>query len=72
MLLGTHSSSRMRIAHERHLGIFENLNREFPAHRRKIIQEDFQRIACFQVLEDDAHGHPGTNENGRSAKDLRI
>ena len=71
-LLGTDSSSRMCIVHEGHLGIFQNLNREFPAHGRKIIQEDFQRIACFQVLEDDADGHSGANENRRSAKDLRV
>ena len=36
------SSSRMRIEHERHLGIFENLNGEFQTYGGEVFQENFQ------------------------------
>ena len=40
MRLRADSSSRMRIEHERRLGVFENLNSELPTDRRKVPQKD--------------------------------
>ncbi len=62
----------MRIKHQGHLGVFENLNRKCPADRGKVFQEDFQGIASFQMFEDDANGHPGADENGCSAEDVGV
>jgi hypothetical protein len=69
---GTDSSSRMRIVHEGYLGVFKNLNCEFSAHRWEVLKEDFERIACFQMLKDDANGYTCPDENRRSTKDLWV
>ena len=36
---GTDSSSRMRIKHEGHFGVFENLNGEFPTYRGEVLRK---------------------------------
>jgi hypothetical protein len=40
MGLGADSTNRMRIEHERRLGVFENLNSELPTDRRQVPQKD--------------------------------
>ena len=62
----------MRIEHEGRLGVFEHLNRKYPTHRGEIPQENFQRVTCFKVFEDDAHRHPAANEHGCSTEDIGV
>ena len=51
----TDSSSSMRIGDKYGFGVFQNLNRQFAAYRRKVLKEDFERIPCFEVLEQDTN-----------------
>ena len=62
----------MRIVNKGHLGVFEDLNSQFPAHGRKVLEEDLERVACFQVLEDDSHWYPCTDENRCSTEDFGV
>jgi hypothetical protein len=62
----------MRIEHKSQLGVFKYLDRKLSANRGEVLKEDFQGIARFQMLEDDANGHSCPYENGRSTEDLGV
>ena len=62
----------MRIADERRFGVLEDLDRRSAADRRKIFQEDIERVASLQVFEEDSHWYPRANEYRRASHDLEV
>ena len=62
----------MRIKHQRGLGVLENLNRQFPADRREVFKEDFERVTRFKVLEKYPDGYARADEHGGSAQDFGV
>src|ERR1700754_4327172 len=69
---GTHSSSRTRIGNQMSLGLLQRCDREFSGHARKIIQELFERMAAFDVVDQRLHGNARANEYGRAAQNIGV
>jgi len=57
---GRSSSSRMRIRDQCSASLFENGDSRLPRDRRKVVEEDFQRVARLQVVEQGLHRHAST------------
>ncbi len=54
---GTHSSSNTRIGDQMCLGLLQCGDGKFSRHARKIIQELFERMAAFDVVDQRLHGN---------------
>ena len=52
--------------------LFEDGNRHFTAHRGELIQEDFQGVAFFKVVEQILYRHSRTGEHRRAALNLWV
>ena len=70
--LGTDSSSRICIGDKYSFSVFQNLNCQFTAYRRKIPKEDFERVPCFEMLEQDTNRYPGAYEDRGATKDFGV
>jgi len=62
----------MRIFYERRFGVLENLDCSSAGDRREVFQEDFKRVASYQVIKQDAHEHARAYEYGRASQDLEV
>jgi hypothetical protein len=62
----------MRIYDECGFGVFEDLNGKLATNRREVFEENLQRIACFQVLEQNPHRHSRPDEYGCAAEDFGV
>jgi len=62
----------MRIFYKRRFDVLEDLDCSSAADRGKVFQEDFKRVASFQMLEQDADGHARADEYGGASHDLEV
>jgi hypothetical protein len=57
---------------QRFFGFFESLRRHLPADGRKSLQEPFQAVSGFEILEQSAHQNSGTSKCGHTGHDFGI
>ena len=52
--------------------MLKNRDGQFPAHGRKVIEEDIDGVPRFKMVEKRLDRHSRSDEDGRSAVDLGI
>src|ERR1700688_507114 len=51
---------------------FPRLNRETTANGRKTVEEIFESLVAFQIVEQGVHGYTGSMKHRRAVHDLGI
>ena len=69
---GADSLSRTRIVYKQSFSGLQDKNCRSAADRGEILQEDFKRIACFEMFKKNSYRHSRANENRRAARDFRV